>query len=130
MSENSMVVIDGIRYNREDARQLGLLNTATEGAPATGKGRGRSGRAKTSGRSAGQAPPAGTDASDIDELPAESASKAAWLEYALAHGQTEESVDGLTKPQIAALFKGADDEDSEDDGDGDEGADGEQPDED
>lgn len=51
----------------------------------------------------GEQQPEDEDAKD-DDRPAKSATKGAWVDYALANGKTGDDVDGLNKDELIALF--------------------------
>lgn len=112
-----MVIIGNARYRVEDATRLGLVTkgtvvtarsvksekvttapaglvtteTASVAAPVVDK--------STSEESTGE-----KSTSEAERPQGGNATKAAWVEYALAHGKTEEELDGLKRDEIAALF--------------------------
>lgn len=100
MSEN-IIVINNVRYRREDAYRLGLI---TDGKAITS-------RSKNVGAeqdpAQGDSAPAGTSPNQEATgpvRPARNASRDEWFEYAKAQGVPEQQLTDLKRDEISEIF--------------------------
>lgn len=116
MAITQMVVVNGVRYRADAARRLGLI---ADGKVVTARSKAvttapevveTNTAAPADAGVVPDAPAADAEAPDTDaeqaevQRPHRGASKALWIEYALAQGVQETELEGLSRDEIADLF--------------------------
>ena len=104
--KSSIVVINNVRYRRQDAHRLGLI---TDGKAFTSRSKnvGDTPDPDSPDPVEGDSAPASTSPDQTatgPERPARNASREEWAEYAKARGVTEEEIKDLKRDQISEIF--------------------------
>lgn len=101
----SVIVINNVRYRREDAYRLGLI---TDGKAITSRSENVTNKTTTEQDPAeGDSAPSSTSPNQEatgPERPARNASREAWAQYALAQGVQEKDIADLKRDEISEMF--------------------------
>lgn len=110
---NPMIVINNVRYRREDAYRLGLIS---DGKVLTARSQNTGDQVPHGAEDAlteqVEVTDSGKSAEDLQgaagdqgaDRPARNASREEWVAYALASGVLESDLDGLKRDQISEMF--------------------------